>query len=53
MVHLGYKIITIGYPGLYRSLKGMAGHGIIDYRGMTFEKSKAEKIGIFSKNIKI
>ena len=37
----GYNITTIGYPGLYRSLKGSSGHGVVEFRGMTFEKSKA------------
>ena len=38
----GYKITTIGYPGLYRSLKGGSGRGVVEFKGMTFERSKAE-----------
>ena len=38
----GYKITTIGYPGLYRSLKGGSGNAVVEFKGMTFERSKAE-----------
>ena len=38
----GYKIITIGYPGLYSSLKGSSGNAVVEFKGMTFERSKAE-----------
>ena len=38
----GYKIITIGYPGLYSSLKGGSGNAVVEFKGMTFERSKAD-----------
>ena len=41
-------ITTIGYPGLYRSLKGGSGNAVVEFKGMTFERSKAE---IKKKNI--
>ena len=36
-----YLIIAIGYPGLYHSLQGRSGHCVIEYQGMTLERSKA------------